>query len=232
MEKRTSRYEHLLWDIDGTLTDPAVGITTATQLALRRCGIEVEDRQSLCKFIGPPLMDSFRDFYGFTDVQAARACGYFREYYNVRGLFENVMYDGIDRLLDRLTEAGYKLYVATSKPDNIARQVLEHFDLARRFLFIGADTPEHLRPNKAAVVRYVIQSNHLEGELERTVMIGDRKHDVMGARGRYRLHRRTLRLRVGGGDARVRRHGNGAGCRLARAPAARQLTGSDCMQRD
>ena len=91
MEKRTSRYEHLLWDIDGTLTDPAVGITTATQLALRRCGIEVEDRLSLCKFIGPPLMDSFRDFYGFTDVQAARACGYFREYYNVRGLFENVM---------------------------------------------------------------------------------------------------------------------------------------------
>ncbi len=182
MEKRTSRYEHLLWDIDGTLTDPAVGITTATQLALRRCGIEVEDRLSLCKFIGPPLMDSFRDFYGFTDVQAARACGYFREYYNVRGLFENVMYDGIDRLLDRLTEAGYKLYVATSKPDPIARQVLEHFDLARRFLFIGADTPEHLRPNKAAVVRYVIQSNHLEGELERTVMIGDRKHDVMGAR--------------------------------------------------
>ena len=169
MEKRTSRYEHLLWDIDGTLTDPAVGITTATQLALHRCGIEVEDRQSLCKFIGPPLMDSFRDFY-------------FREYYNVRGLFENVMYDGIDRLLDRLTEAGYKLYVATSKPDPIARQVLEHFDLARRFLFIGADTPEHLRPNKAAVVRYVIQSNHLEGELERTVMIGDRKHDVMGAR--------------------------------------------------
>ena len=166
-------------------------------------------------------------------MQATRACGYFREYYNVRGLFENVMYDGIDRLLDRLTEAGYKLYVATSKPDPIARQVLEHFDLARRFLFIGADTPEHLRPNKAAVVRYVIQSNHLEGELERTVMIGDRKHDVMGARAAgIDCIGRTLRLRVGGGDARVRRHGNGAGCRFARAPAARQLTGSDCMQRD
>lgn len=182
MEKRTSRYEYLLWDLDGTLTDPAVGITTAAQLALRRSGIEVEDRRELCKFIGPPLMDSFRDFYGFTEEQASRACQYFRDYYIVTGLFENEMYEGIDLLLDRLAEAGYKLYVATSKPEPIARQVLEHFDLARRFLFIGADTTEHLRPNKAAVIEYVLESCGLADKRSRTVMIGDRMHDVVGAR--------------------------------------------------
>ena len=109
MEKRKTEYENLLWDLDGTLTDPAVGITTAAQMALRPCGIEVDNRRGLYKFIGPPLMDSFRDFYGFTDAEAARACGYFREYYNVTGLFENVMYEGMDLLLDRLAAAGYKL---------------------------------------------------------------------------------------------------------------------------
>lgn len=182
MEKRTSRYEYLLWDLDGTLTDPAVGITTAAQLALRRSGVEVEDRNTLCKFIGPPLMDSFRDFYGFTDEEAARACGYFREYYNVKGLFENEMYEGIDLLLDRLSAAGYKLYIATSKPEPIAVQVLEHFDLARRFDFIGADTTEHLRPNKAAVIEYVLEQCGLADKRPHVVMIGDRKHDVIGAR--------------------------------------------------
>lgn len=182
MEKRKSRYEYLLWDLDGTLTDPAVGITTAAQLALRRSGIEVEDRNTLCKFIGPPLMDSFRDFYGFTDEEAARACGYFREYYNVQGLFENEMYEGIDLLLDRLSEAGYKLYVATSKPEPIAIQVLEHFDLARRFNFIGADTFDHLRPTKTTVIEYVLEQCGLADKRSRVVMIGDRKHDVIGAR--------------------------------------------------
>lgn len=211
MEKRTSRYEYLLWDLDGTLTDPAVGITTAAQLALRRSGIEVEDRRELCKFIGPPLMDSFRDFYGFTEEQASRACQYFRDYYNVTGLFENEMYEGIDLLLDRLAEAGYKLYVATSKPEPIARQVLEHFDLARRFLFIGADTTEHLRPNKAAVIEYVLENC---GLADQAVAHGDdrRPHARRrgGAQGGYRLDRRTLRLRIGRGDAPLRRHGHGS----------------------
>lgn len=182
MERRKTEYENLLWDLDGTLTDPAVGITTAAQLALRRCGIEVGERRELFKFIGPPLMDSFRDFYGFTDGEAERACGYFREYYNVRGLFENEMYEGIDTLLDRLSAAGYGLYVATSKPELIARQVLEHFDLARRFRFIGADTTEHLRPTKADVIEYVLERCGLADKRARTVMIGDRKHDVIGAR--------------------------------------------------
>lgn len=182
MEKRKTEYENLLWDLDGTLTDPAVGITTAAQMALRRCGIEVDNRRGLYKFIGPPLMDSFRDFYGFTDAEAARACGYFREYYNVTGLFENVMYEGMDLLLDRLAAAGYKLYVATSKPEPIARRVLEHFDLARRFLFIGADTTDHRRPTKAAVIEYVLERCGIAAMRERTVMIGDRKHDVIGAR--------------------------------------------------
>lgn len=174
------RYENLLWDLDGTLTDPAVGITTAAQYALRRCGVEADDRSALTQFIGPPLMDAFRDMYGFSDAQAREACGYFREYYNVTGLYENRMYDGIDRLLDRLAAAGMKLYVATSKPSPIAQMVLEHFDLARRFRFIGSDTADHQRPDKAAVIEYVL--GRTGTGRERTVMIGDRRHDIIGAR--------------------------------------------------
>lgn len=178
--KTRPRYSNLLWDLDGTLTDPAAGITTAAQHALRRCGVEEPDRSALTSFIGPPLMDEFRDRYGFTDERAREACGYFREYYNVRGLYENRMYEGIDILLDRLTAAGMNLFVATSKPSPIAQMVLEHFDLARRFLFIGSDTADHLRPSKAAVIEHVMRQTGIGRE--GTVMIGDRRHDVIGAR--------------------------------------------------
>lgn len=180
MMNRPKIYKNLLWDLDGTLTDPAVGITTAAQHALRRCGTEADDRRELTKFIGPPLMDAFREMYGYTEERAREACGYFREYYNVTGLYENSMYGGIDTLLDRLAAAGMNLYVATSKPSPIAQMVLEHFDLARRFLFIGSDTADHLRPNKAAVIEYVMCENGLGRD--GTVMIGDRRHDIVGAR--------------------------------------------------
>ena len=149
---RPKTYKNLLWDLDGTLTDPAVGITTAAQHALRRCGVDAPDRRELTKFIGPPLMDAFREMYGFTEERAREACGHFREYYNVTGLYENRMYDGVDTLLDRLAAEGMNLYVATSKPSPIAQMVLEHFDLARRFIFIGSDTADHRRPNKADVI--------------------------------------------------------------------------------
>jgi len=178
--KGPKTYKNLLWDLDGTLTDPAVGITTAAQQALRRCGIEAADRTELTDFIGPPLTEAFREMYGFTEERAREACGYFREYYNVKGLYENRMYEGIDRLLDSLAAEGMNLYVATSKPSPIAQMVLEHFDLARRFLFIGSDTADHRRPDKAAVIKYVMRENGI-GQ-EGTVMIGDRKHDIIGAR--------------------------------------------------
>lgn len=177
---RPKIYKNLLWDLDGTLTDPAVGITTAAQHALRRCGTEANDRRELTKFIGPPLMDAFREMYGYTEERAREACDYFREYYNVTGLYENSMYEGIDTLLDRLAAAGMNLYVATSKPSPIAQMVLEHFDLARRFLFIGTDTADHRRPTKAAVIEYVMRENGLGRD--GTVMIGDRRHDIVGAR--------------------------------------------------
>ena len=173
-------YENLLWDLDGTMTDPAEGITAAAQQALRRCGIDVPDRSTLTEFIGPPLTDAFREMYGFTEERAREACGYFREYYNVKGLYENKMYDGIDTLLDRLAAKGMRLFVATSKPSPIAQMVLKHFDLARRFIFIGSDTADHRRPDKAAVIEYVMRENGIGRE--NTVMIGDRKHDVIGAR--------------------------------------------------
>lgn len=176
----TKRYKNLLWDLDGTLTDPALGITTAVQYALQRCGVDVPDRSALTSFIGPPLMDEFRDAYGFSPEQARRACDCFREYYNVKGLYENRMYEGIDRLLDTLSARGVRLCVATSKPSPVAQMVLRHFDLERRFSFIGTDTEDHLRPDKASVIEYVLR----ETGINRcdTAMIGDRRHDIIGAR--------------------------------------------------
>lgn len=121
------RWRYLLFDLDGTLTDPMLGITRSVQYALRRFGIEVDDLRTLCRFIGPPLKESFRDFYGMDDEQATRAVALTREYFAPRGIFENRLYEGIPELLTELQAAGCMLAMATSKPEPFARQIAEHF---------------------------------------------------------------------------------------------------------
>ena len=123
------RWRYLLFDLDGTLTDPMLGITRSVQYALRRFGIEIDDLRTLCRFIGPPLKESFRDFYGMDDEQAARAVALTREYFAPRGIFENRLYEGIPELLTELQAAGCMLAMATSKPEPFARQIAEHFHL-------------------------------------------------------------------------------------------------------
>ena len=174
------RWRYLLFDLDGTLTDPMLGITRSVQYALHRFGIEVDDLRTLCRFIGPPLKESFRDFYGMDDEQATRAVALTREYFAPRGIFENRLYEGIPELLTELQAAGCMLAMATSKPEPFARQIAEHFHLADRFTLIGGATMDGTRTAKRDVVRYVLDALSVENPTA-AVMIGDRRYDIEGA---------------------------------------------------
>ncbi len=169
----------ILFDLDGTLTDPVLGITNSVAFALQRFGIEVEDRTTLHPFIGPPLIDSFMKYFGFTYDQAHDAVEYYREYFSDRGIFENRVYDGIPAMLTTLHEAGATLLVASSKPEVYVRRILDHFDLSHHFLFIGGSELDHRRLDKHEVIEYVFES---AGIIDRStaIMVGDRSHDVLG----------------------------------------------------
>ena len=142
-------YDYLLFDLDGTLTDPMEGITRSVQYALRHFGIEVEDLCTLTPFIGPPLAESFRTFYGFSEERIPEAIRTMREYFGERGWRENRVYDGMPQLLGTLQRAGYTLAVATSKPTLFAQRILDHFDLARWFVFVGGAEMDGHRQAKA-----------------------------------------------------------------------------------
>ena len=171
----------LLFDLDGTLTDPKEGITRSVQYALSAMGIEEEDREKLCPFIGPQLAESFREFYGFDQEQARRAVREFQVYFRERGKFENRAYEGIDEMLGRLKEAGFTLAVATSKPEVFARQILEHFGLLSYFTAVfGADL-EETRVRKGEIIADALAALGADAGRDRIRMIGDRRHDVEGA---------------------------------------------------
>lgn len=173
-------FKYVLFDLDGTLTDPAIGITNSVMYALSRFGITVTDRSSLFKFIGPPLVYSFKTFYGFTEEQAVLALGYYRERFQAGGLFENELYDGIDHLLSALKAHGSKIILATSKPEEFAEQILEHFDILKYFDFVAGNTLTEARPEKRDVIMHIL-SCFPDICCENAVMVGDRSYDVKGA---------------------------------------------------
>ncbi len=173
-------YKYYLFDLDGTLTDPGIGITGGVIHALRHFGIEVSDRTSLYKFIGPPLLDSFRDFFGFTEEQACEAIRYYREYYGTTGLLENEVYEGIPDVLKSLKDNGCILCLATSKPEEFSVKILKAFGLYDYFNFIGAATMDERRNTKTAVIQYVLDSLRIS-DLNEVLMIGDRHFDITGA---------------------------------------------------
>ena len=174
-------YDIILFDLDGTLTDPGEGITNSVAYALEKCGIPAPERSRLYKFIGPPLMDSFKMFYGFSEEQARKAVSYYREHFQEKGIWENQVYDGVEEMLKTLRNVGKRLLVATSKPELFARQILEHFDLAQYFEYIAGATMNETRNSKDAVIAYALESCHVT-DLSRTVMVGDREYDILGAK--------------------------------------------------
>lgn len=174
--------EILFFDLDGTLTDSMLGITRAVQYALKHYGITVEDLKELQPFVGPPLHESFQEYFHFSEKDSHEAVFVFREYYNAKGRMENRPYDGIEEMLKMLRDAGKTLIVATSKPESMAKQVLTHFHLADYFQFIGGASSDSLRVNKDDVIRYVMESCKLtEADRPSIVMVGDRRHDILGA---------------------------------------------------
>ena len=174
-----------MFDLDGTLTDPKEGITKSVRHALNHYGIQVDDLDNLTPFIGPPLTDSYKKYYGFSDEQAWEGVLVYREYFSVRGWVQNKEYPGIKEMLEALKEAGRVLLVATSKPEEFAKKILDHFDMAEYFDFIGGADMGETRVRKADVIRYVLEQYGLDASpetLARCVMVGDREHDVLGAR--------------------------------------------------
>lgn len=175
------RYSTILFDLDGTLTDPAEGIVNSILYALEKMGIEETDREKLLPFIGPPLAESFRVYYGFSQDEATRAVTYYREYYADKGIFENRLYPGIPEFLAALNQAGATVALATSKPEVYAEQILQHFGIASQFDFIGGSLLNGQRVQKGEVIAYVLSALPARSE-NSVLMVGDRKHDVIGAR--------------------------------------------------
>lgn len=173
-------YDCILFDLDGTLTDPGLGITNSVMYALNAFGIETPDRRELYKFIGPPLLDSFARFYGMSPADCREALRLYRVRFVDGGMFENEVYPGIPRLLERLKAAGYRLLVATSKPEPYSIQILEHFGLAGYFEFIAGSSMDETRSTKDAVIAYALERAGIT-DPGRAIMVGDRLHDVEGA---------------------------------------------------
>ena len=174
-------YKTVLFDLDGTLTDPGIGITNSVMFALDKFGIKVEDRTSLYKFIGPPLKESYAKYFHFAGEDIDRAVKYYREYYSEKGIFENVLYDGMAEVLDRIKSSGRQIILATSKPDEFAIKILKHFRIDQYFDFVAAATMDETRTGKAEVIAYALESCNIT-DLQSTVMVGDRENDILGAK--------------------------------------------------
>ena len=168
----------IFFDLDGTLTDSAPGIIHSVQYALKKYGIEAEEND-LRSFIGPPLVHSFQERFGFDHDKALEAVAYYREYFTAGGMFENSVYPGVEEMLQKLKEEGLMLAVATSKPEFFSKQILEHFALTRYFDFIGGAAMDETRTTKVEVLSYALRE--LQVDPAKAVMIGDRENDMEAA---------------------------------------------------
>lgn len=167
----------IFFDLDGTLTDSGEGIINCATLALNHFGIPVPSHEEMRVFVGPPLDQTFVRF-GIPQECAQEAIEVFRSRYNTVGKFENFPYPGIREMLEKLQADGYRLFVATSKPEILANEVLAHFDLARYFEMVCGATLDSSRIHKADVITYLLQQ---AGDVENIIMVGDTAYDVIGA---------------------------------------------------
>ena len=173
----------LLFDLDGTLTDPKEGITKCVQYALRHFNIEVDDLSELLCFIGPPLIDSFKNFYGMSDEDAVIAVEKYRERFKDIGIFENGVYEGIFQLLKSCKDMGYRIGLATSKPEEFAVRILDRYELAEFFDETTGSTMDGSRNSKTDVIKEAFRRMGInDSNKENVYMIGDREHDIIGAK--------------------------------------------------
>ena len=172
------KYKNLLFDLDGTLTDSSEGIIKSVLYTYEKMQLDPPEESVLHTFIGPPLSDSFVK-HGVPEKDKDKAVAIYRERYNSIGKFENAPYPGMIELLQKLKDEGFKLYVATSKPEKTAIEVLDHFEMTGYFNEIAGATFDSSRVQKEDVIRYLLDK--MEENDEGTVMIGDTTFDVLGA---------------------------------------------------
>ncbi len=200
MEKKVCRQSegkvYVLFDLDGTLTDPKEGITKCVQYALADFGIIEPDLDVLTCFIGPPLLQSFREYYGFDEAEATRAVAKYRERFSTIGLFENSVFDGVHEMLARLKDKGKVICLATSKPAVYAQKIIEKYGVDKYFDIVVGSELDGRRTNKAEVIEEVLRraadelvgndqseyNKQIETIREKAVMVGDRHHDIDGAK--------------------------------------------------
>ena len=175
------KYEYILFDLDGTITEPFEGITKALCYSLEKFGITVKDRNDLRICIGPPLWDTYTEIFGLSEEDAELAIKYYREYYDVGGFRDCLVYSGIEEMLKKLQASPCKVSLATSKPEKMAKLVLEHFGLDKYFDFICGASMDKSRSSKSSVVAYALKTAGVTDK-NKCIMVGDRKFDVEGAR--------------------------------------------------
>lgn len=173
-------FQHILFDLDGTLTDSAEGISSSVMYALKKGGYPVGAPHDYDKFVGPPLTESLQRYYGISPEESKRLLGYYRERYAEVGLYENKVYPGIPELLSELKAAGAALILATSKPEVFAARVMEHFGLDKYFNCIAGSDLEGHRADKAKVIEYALSLCGVK-DCSGCVMVGDRYYDVVGS---------------------------------------------------
>lgn len=176
-----TNYQTIIFDLDGTLTDSQTGIINSLTYAFKQIGLPLPAQSQLKKFIGPPLSQSFQDFCGLNDIETQKIISYYRQYFSDKGWKENQLLPGARELLAKLKQAGKTLLVASSKPEVFVKQILDHFEIDSYFTVIAGASLDDSRSQKSAVIAHALKIAKIE-ELKGCVMVGDRKHDVEGAK--------------------------------------------------
>lgn len=175
------KYDFLLFDMDGMLVDTREGILKCAKHALNAFGIEVEELSSLTKFVGPPLSYSFMEFYGFSEEEAKKAVAIYRQRYSEKGQFECYVFPGVSEMLEALLEKGFRICIATSKLESYAKTMLERLGIGKYFEFVIGATPDEAVSAKDEVIEVALKRMGI-ADRRKALMIGDRKHDVLGAK--------------------------------------------------
>ncbi|CDM67873.1 HAD family phosphatase [Clostridium bornimense] len=171
----------IFFDLDGTITDPMIGITNSVKYALKSFGIEISNNKDLYKFIGPPLQESFKEYYNFNVTETDLAIKKYREYFSDKGIFENSLYTNMDLLLKSLKDNNKTVILATSKPTIYAEKILKYFNIYKYFDFVSGSTLDGNISKKIDIIKYALSSNNITS-LSDTIMIGDRKYDIVAAK--------------------------------------------------
>ena len=178
----TRTWTCVLFDLDGTITDSAPGITKSIAATFAAMGLPIPTPAELVEYVGPPLLDAFRDFAHLNEATAREALALYRANYYDDGAFDSAVFPGVRGVLQRLTAAGIPLGVATSKPERQAKRILEHFGLSEYFTVIAGASEDEVRSSKADVLTEALRRlTDLGVDLSQTVLVGDRSHDIEGA---------------------------------------------------